>query len=173
MATSRGSSRGGTSPTAVMLPVPSRRHQPARVSPVPQGGVGRGLWRLWLWARGRLAGASSVICCQAKCGRPWVIPHRLDFYSHDWHLSLFAEGRGHARLSARGCLRPRTGHRKSPVSGSLGCSGHGAAEHGVQENAWPDPAPARGKAGVAADEPEPHLGKGQCLNPFDFLYIKR
>lgn len=26
-----------------------------------------------------LAGASSVIHCQAKCGRPWVIPHRLDF----------------------------------------------------------------------------------------------
>lgn len=67
------------SSAAMMLPVPSCRHQPARVSPLPKGGVGEGLWRLRLWARGWLAGASSVIRCQAKCGHPWVIPHRLDF----------------------------------------------------------------------------------------------
>lgn len=44
----QGSSRGGMSPAAVMLPVPGCCHQPAHFSSLPKGGVGWGLWRLWL-----------------------------------------------------------------------------------------------------------------------------
>lgn len=91
-------SRGGTSPAAVMLPSSTC----LRLSLAQRWGR-MGAVELLAVDRGRLAGASSVIRCQEKCGRPWVIPQRLD-YSHDWHLSLFAEGRGHAGLSACRCL---------------------------------------------------------------------
>lgn len=48
MAMIQGSSRGGVSPAAVMLPVPGCCHRPARSFSLPKGGVGWGLWRLWL-----------------------------------------------------------------------------------------------------------------------------
>lgn len=79
MAVSQGSSRGGKNFAAVMLPVPSCHHQPACVYPLPKGGVGWGLWRPWLCAWAWLAGEPSVICCQAKCGHPWVILHWFGF----------------------------------------------------------------------------------------------
>lgn len=44
----QGSNRGGVSPAAVILPVSGCCHQPARLFSLPKGGLGWGLWRLWL-----------------------------------------------------------------------------------------------------------------------------
>lgn len=51
--------------------------------------------------------AGRRIICHLLSGKVWPPlgdPALVWFYSYDWHLSLFAEGRGHVRLSARGCL---------------------------------------------------------------------
>lgn len=115
------------------------------------------------------AGASSVTPCQHKCGRPPVIPCRPRFYGHDWHLRLFAEGRGHTRS----CQLPASSDPlwdtvNLPVGGSRGCSGHGAVVHivsdgGVQPGTWPGPVPTGAKMGLAARDHEQHLGKRCCV----------
>lgn len=53
----------------------------------------------------RMADRSAV--CHPLSGKVWPPlgdPTLAWFYSHEWHLSLFAEGRGHTGLSACSCL---------------------------------------------------------------------
>lgn len=143
-------------------------HHPAVPLTYPKVG-GMRPWRPWPCSRA--AGRSGSIVCHpvsAQVRPPPGDPVPARFYGHDWHLRLFAEGRGHTRsCQLPAASDPLWDTVNLPVGGSRGCSGHGAVVHivsdgGVQPGTWPGPVPTGAKMGLAARDHEQQLGKRCC-----------